>query len=146
MQNLIIDDGLKSFTINNDPTKVIKFNPTDFGIIERINSAYKTIEKVYNNAEEIDLNNDGSNVEQLESAANAVSKVSSTIKEQIDFIFDSPVSDIVFGNQSPISMVKGVPFYERFLNAIIPEIKRATRAEQLASQKRINKYTSQVKK
>jgi hypothetical protein len=145
MQNLIIDDGLKEFSINNDPNKVIRFNPADFGIIERINNAYKEIEKVQNEVPDIELNNDGSPVDMLSNAAEVVSKVSNTIKKQIDYIFDSPVSDVVFGNQSPLSMVKGVPYYERFLNAVVPIIEKEVKAEQEASRKRIEKYTKQVK-
>lgn len=146
MQNLIIDDGFKSFMINDDPNKVIRFNPADFGIIERINTAYKEIQAVQNIAEDIDLNPDGSPVEMMESAANAVAKVSNTIKQQIDFIFDSPVSAVVFGNQSPLSMVKGKPFYERFLNIVKPEIVKSVEKEKEASQKRVQKYTKQVRK
>lgn len=145
MQNLIIDDGFKEFSINNDPNKVIRFNPADFGIIERINNAYKEIEKVQNEVPDIELNNDGSPVDMLSAAAEAVSKVDNTIKKQIDYIFDSPVSDVVFGNQSPLSMVKGVPYYERFLNAVVPIIEKEVKAEQEASRKRIEKYTKQVK-
>lgn len=145
MQNLIIDDGFKSFMINDDPNKVIRFSPADFGIIERINKAYKEIKAVQNSFEDFELNNDGTPVSQLESAANAVSKLSNTIKQQIDYIFDSPVSDVVFGNQSPVSMVKGKPFYERFLNAVKPEIQKCVKAEQLASQKRVEKYTKGIK-
>lgn len=146
MLNINIDDGFKEFTINNDASKVIRFNPSDFGIIERINTAYKEIEKVQSTAEEFELNTDGTPVEQIESAANAVAKVSNTIKEQIDYIFDSPVSAVVFGNQSPLSMVKGKPYYESFLDAVKPEIEKCVKAERLASQKRIEKYTRQVSK
>lgn len=145
MQNLIIDDGFKEFTINNDPNKVIRFNPSDFGIIERINNAYKEIEDVQNSVDDIELNNDGSPVDFLNNAAETVSRVSNIIKKEIDYIFDSPVSEVVFGNQSPLSMVKGAPFYERFLNAVVPIIEKEVKAEQTASQKRISKYTSQVK-
>ena len=146
MLNINIDDGFKEFTINNDSNKIIRFNPADFGIVERINKACKEIEKVQSTAEEFELNPDGSPIEQIETAANAVAKVSNTIKEQIDYIFDSSVSAIVFGNQSPLSMVKGKPFYERFLDAVKPEIEKCVKAEQLASQKRIEKYTRQVSK
>lgn len=145
MQNLIIDDGFKEFSINNDPNRIIRFNPADFGIIERINNAYKEIEKVQNEVPDIELNNDGSPVDMLSAAAEAVSKVDNTIKKQMDYIFDSPVSDVVFGNQSPLSMVKGVPYYERFLNAVVPIIEKEVKAEQEASRKRIEKYTKQVK-
>ncbi len=143
MNNININDGFKEFTINNDPDKVIRFNPSDLGIIERINKAYNAI----TNAEidNVELNPDGTPVDTMTAASQTVEKFRNLICEQIDYIFNSSVSEVVFGNQSPLSMVKGIPFYERFLNAVVPIIEKEAKAEQLASQKRMNKYTGQVK-
>ncbi len=144
MQNIDFEDGLKSFTCNNDPSKVIRFNPGDFSIIERIDASYKVIEAVTEKAKNFKLKPDGSPVSDLAEAAEAVREISTAIKEQIDAIFDSQVSEVVFGNQSPMSMVKGVPFYERFLMAVMPVIRDEVRKEKAASKKRIEKYTKQV--
>ncbi|MDF2537995.1 MAG: hypothetical protein K0S76_1016 [Herbinix sp.] len=145
MQNLNFDDGFKEFSINNDPNRVIRFNPADFGIIERINVAYQEIEKATQIDEDIELKADGSPVELIGKAAEIVQGISNTIKKQIDYIFNSSVSEAAFGHQSPLGMVKGVPLYERFLNSIIPVIEKEVKSEMAASQKRIGKYTSQVK-
>ncbi len=140
MQNIRFDDGYKEFMINDDPNKVIRFDPTDFAIIERFNTAMNNIEKY---KDEFDNNED--TADGLESAAETVSKINTYIREQIDYIFDSPVSDIAFGNKSPLAMVKGVPLFERFLNAVIPEMEKEIKSEMKASEKRVSKYTSQVK-
>lgn len=142
MQNICFDDGFKEFTLNNDPNKVIRFNPSDFSILERFNAAQKKIDEAYKNINEyIKINNDGSPGDELEETAEAISKVNELVREQVDYIFDSNVSSAVFGNQSPLSMVKGVPFFERFISAAQPFIEREIVAEQKASQKRIEKYT-----
>lgn len=145
MQNLIIDDGYKEYKINGDENRVIRFNPSDFSIIERINTAYEEINKATDIDTDIELKPDGKPVSELEKVAEIVSGINTTIKKQIDYIFNSPVSDAVFGNQSPLSMVKGMPLYERFLDAVIPVIQQEVKKEQEASQKRIEKYTKQVK-
>lgn len=145
MQNLIIDDGYKEYKINGDENRVIRFNPSDFSIIERINTAYEEINKATDIDTDIELKPDGKPVSELEKAAEIVSGINTTIKKQIDYIFNSPVSDAVFGNQSPLSMVKGTPLYERFLNAVVPIIRQEVAKEQEASRKRIEKYTKQVK-
>lgn len=145
MQNLNIDNGYKEFTINNDPNKVIRINLSDYSIVERINKAYEEIDKITKINEDIELKSDGSPLSELNKAAEIVSKINKAIKDQIDYIFDSPVSDMVFGNQSPLSTVNGVPLYERFLEAITPYIKEEIQKEQKASQKRIEKYTKVVK-
>lgn len=141
MQNLSFDDGYKEFSINGDENRVIRFNPGDFAIIERIKTAYDEIEKATKLEQDIELKTDGAPIDEIGKAADIVKGISDTVKKQVDFIFNSPVSDMVFGNQSPLSLVKGVPFYERFLTAIIPVIKKETKLAQEASQKRMSKYT-----
>lgn len=145
MQNLNFDDGYKEFTLHNDPNRVIRFNPSDFGIIERINAAYEEIEKATNIDTDIELKTDGTPREDLGRAAAIVKGVSDTVKAQIDYIFNSSVSDVVFGKQSPLSLVGGIPLYERFLNVVIPVIQKDVKKEMDASEKRVNKYVSVVK-
>jgi len=149
MQSIRFDDGYKEFMINDDPDRVIRFNPADYGIIERFNTARKVIliemEKIQG---DIDINPDGTpNVaeDELGEAAELLSKTRKLICDQVDYIFGSPVAEIVFGNQSPLSSVKGIPLFERFIRAAQPFIEKEVKTEQEASQKRINKYTKQVK-
>lgn len=141
MQNLNFDDGYKEFSINGDDSRVIRFNPADFSIIERIKAAYDEIDKATKIENDIELKADGTPIEQLGQASEIVKGINDTIKKQVDYIFNSEVSGMVFGNQSPLSMVKGMPLYERFLNTVVPVIKKEIKAEQEASQKRISKYT-----
>jgi hypothetical protein len=145
MQGIRFDEGYKEYMINDDPNRVIRFNPTDFEILDRIKVAYEEIEKATSTEDDVELNPDGTPIEQLGKAAETVKKISDTIKRQIDYIFNSPISDIVFGNQSPLCLVGGKPLYERFLDAIIPIIQAEVKKEQEASKKRIEKYTKQVK-
>ena len=149
MQNLIIDDGLKEFTINNDPDKVIRFNPADINLLDRFDKAYKSIEEEHKKIEEdIELEVDGKPVEEqedYEQALEVIRRLNQFIKDQIDYIFDSEVSDVIFGNQSPMSTVKGSPFFERVFDAIEPILKKEITAERKASEKRMSKYTGQIK-
>lgn len=146
MQSIRFDDGFKEFMINDDPNRIIRFDPADFGIIERFNTARKNIEKSTSILDDdIDIDNNGEPVDELEEAAETINKVNKFIREQVDYIFDSPVSDIAFGNKSPLAMVKGVPLFERFIVAAQSYIEKEIKAEMKASEKRISKYTKQVK-
>ena len=149
MQSLRFDDGFREFMINDDPNRVIRFNPADYGILERFNTARKQIlsemEKIQG---DIDINPDGTpNVaeDELKEAAQMLGQVRKLICDQVDYIFGSPVSESAFGTQSPLSSVKGLPLFEKFIKAVQPFIEKEVKAEQLASQKRVNKYTKQVK-
>ena len=149
MQGIRFDEGYKEYMINDDPNRVIRFNPADYGIIERFNKARKDIiaemEKIQ---KDFDLKPDGSpdvSEDELEEAAGIIEKVRKLICDKIDYIFGNPVSEVVFGTQSPLSSVKGVPLFERFIQAAQPFIEAEVKAEQEASKKRIEKYTKQVK-
>ena len=149
MQSLRFDEGYKEFMINDDPNRVIRFNPADYGIIERFNKARKDIiAEMAKIQKDFDLKPDGSpdvSEDELEEAAGIIEKVRKLICDKIDYIFGNPVSEVVFGTQSPLSSVKGVPLFERFIQAAQPFIEKEVKAEQEASQKRVSKYTKQVK-
>ena len=149
MQSIRFDDGFKEFMINDDPNKVIRFNPSDYGIIERFNTARKDIlNEIEKLQKDFDIKPDGTPdvpEDELEEAAGMMSKARKLICDKVDYIFGSPVAEIVFGNQSPLSSVKGIPLFERFIRAAQPYIEKEVKAEQEASMKRVNKYTKQVK-
>lgn len=146
MQNISFDVGYKSFCINNDESKVVRFNPSDYGLLERFSKARKTIMQEVNSLnEEVNLKADGTSTDGLDETAELIEKVNKIINGQIDYIFDAEVSKIAFGNQSPISTIKGKFLFERFLDAVGPLMEKEIKAEQAASEKRVSKYTKQVK-
>lgn len=131
MQDLSLNTGKTQFTINGDPNRVIEFNPGDPLLLKRIEQAVKKIEaayKKYQTAKPTDL-------------IKSISDLDALIRKQIDFIFDSPVSDVVFGNASSFSTSDGIPYYERFINAALPFIEEACKTEKEKSEKRISEYT-----
>lgn len=145
MQSIRFDDGFKEFMINDDPDKIIRIDPADFGIIERFNTAIKNIEKNMENIDDIDLDTKGEPRDQLDERAQIVAKVNKYIREQVDYIFDSPVSDMAFGNKSPLATAGGIPIFERFIKAAQAVIVKGIEEERKLSEKRIAKYTDQVK-
>ena len=140
--SLIFEEGYKVYDINGDPDRVIKVSTTDYSIITRFQEAeFKIKEKVkdYNN---INIKPDGTADTDAEEAIAAIADLTSFIEEQINYIFNSDISGIVFNGQSCLSTFKGVPLYERFLDAIIPVIEKDLKAEVKESQKRVQKYTN----
>ena len=144
MQNLRIDDGLKEFTINGDKNRVIRFNPADLNLLDRLDQAEKTITEAQDKLEE-DIKLDANGEPERREDVEFIREVNKLIKDQVDFIFDAKVSEVVFGNQSPMSSVKGRPFFERFFDVIKPVLEKEITKEREASAKRMSKYTSQVK-
>lgn len=145
MQNLVFDEGYREFTINGDEKRVIRFNPSDIAIVKRLAEAKDKIMEAMNVEKDIELNEKGEPVENLDNARKIVSFIDDTIKEQINYIFDYDVADIVFGNQSPMANIKGMPLYMRFMNSVQPIIESAMAEEREKSNKRVAKYTKVVK-
>ena len=115
MQNISFDDGVREFMINNNPNRIITFSPADFSILERFNTAMKEIENAYNKIDkDVELNADGSPVENLDEYVEIIKRVNMLINEQVDYIFGSSVSAIAFGNQSLLVQLKGC----RYLNVL----------------------------
>ena len=145
MQNLVFDEGYKEFTINGDESRIIKFNPCDVAILTRIDEAKVKILEAINLSEDVELNSEGKPVDNFENATKIVKHIDDTIKEQINYIFNYEVSEVVFGKQSPMANVKGMPLYARFMESIKPVIETAMKEENEKSRKRVAKYTKGIK-
>lgn len=143
--NLDLGEEYVELTINNDENRVIRIDLNDFGMIERLSDSYKKIDEFQDNHKDIKINSDGTATDRLNESAEILKAFNNLIREQIDYILDSKVSDIVFGNKNPLSTVKGVPLYERFLNALKPYIEKIAKKENEESKKRISKYTKVIR-
>ena len=145
MKDLSFDEEYKEFSINGDENRVIRFNPSDLAIIKRLEEAKNKISESMAIKDDIELDNEGKPVDSLENYSKVISHIDNVIKEQINYIFDSDVANVVFGNQSPLANIKGKPLYERFMESVMPEIKKAVEEEAKESRKRVAKYTKVVK-
>ena len=138
MSNINFDNGMKSYVINGDESKVIYFNPNDFNIIDRIDKAFKEIEKISKKYEEAQAKN--------QDVMKTFIACDKDIREQINYVFGNDVCSVAFGDINCMSFAGGNPIHLNFLNALIPIIKKEIKAEQEKSKKNIEKYTKQVKK
>lgn len=140
MTSLKFDDGYKEYSINGDESRVIRINTTDFAIFDRIKKAMSNIDdisKKYKNAEP-----------KTDDEANELFvSVDKRVREQINYIFDSDVSSVAFGNTNCFSIVfsNKQPLFYNFLNAIIPTIRSDIEKVMSKSNKNVSKYTSQLK-
>ncbi len=151
IKEIVLDTGLVKFALRDSVTKelygVISFNPTDFNILKRFDEARKNIEKAKLSInKDIDLNSEGKPVSDSEDVMTMVDKLSKLICEQIDFIFNSEISKSVFGNTSPLAMIKGKLFFENFINAVYPVIEKQIKDAMEKTEKKVSKYTGKYGK
>lgn len=140
MKNINIDDGREAITINGDPNRTIYVQASDFNIKVRARQAQKNIGELL---EELNAKNP----ETDEAFVDVLEEVDTKIREQINFIFNSDVSQTVFGACSPLMSLKsGKSYVEAFLDAILPELEKIAKKAAEASEKRIAKHTRKYAK
>lgn len=139
IQSINFEEGYKEFSINGDPERVIKFNPTDFAIIERAQTARKEIVEASKSIKDEED-------EDVEKTAELIKKVDAIIKEKVDYIFGYKISDIVFGLQSPLATKNGITLVERFISGAMPIVQKEIEEEQKKSQAKVSKYTERYHK
>ena len=149
IEEIVIDTGQIKFALRDATTKelygVISFNPVDFNILNRFEKAKEKICKIQLEiSEEVELDNAGKPIDY--DMIKVVNKINKVIKEQIDYIFDSPISDSVFGNKSPMASVRGKLFFEVFLEAVFPIIEKKIKENMKETEKRTAKYTAKYRK
>lgn len=143
-QSINFDDGFKSYEINGDPQRVIRIDTADYGLIERLRNAEKNINAEMHKYENVKIKSDGSADVDDETAADGIRDLGEFICGQFDYIFNSEVSDVLFGTASPLSTRGGVPLFERVFNAIVPIIETDIKSEQKKAEARIKKYEAEA--
>lgn len=128
MQNIRFDDGFREYKINGDKSRVIRVNPSDFGIVSRLRAAQAALAEL--------KPTDG---------PEGLAEIDRAVREQIDGVFGKGTSDAVFGGTNCASLAGGKPIYQNFLEAFMPIIEADIMAEKEKSDANIKKYTSQIK-
>lgn len=128
MKSIRFDDGFREYAINGDETRVIRVNPSDFGILHRLSAVQDAMKDV-----------------KVENTPESIAEFDRLAREQLDKVFGEGVAEVVFGRVNCASMANGKPIYINFLEAIAPIIKADIEAEMKKSDANIKKYTSQIK-
>lgn len=139
MKNLSFNDGRESFSINGDPERVIRFNPADPEIINRV---LKVQEDFANYAvpEGIELNPDGSSKSDMEKTGAYVAEFTNAMRKAFNGIFNADAYDTIFDGQSPLCITGEKYLFEGVLDGILELMKPAVEAYNRKSEKKIGKY------
>lgn len=149
MQNINFDDGLKSFSINGDESRVIRFNPADPDMMTRYYKALQMLKEAKGRLlSDVDLDAEGklSEEDKLGMASCALEETNSLIRRAINLMFNSDVYDTIFAGQSPFCIVRGKYLFEAFMESLQPVLESEIKAYQKASEKRMSKYLKEYHK
>ncbi|MDB2032467.1 hypothetical protein PMZ84_14710 [[Clostridium] symbiosum] len=148
MRSINFDDGMKSFCINGDENRVIRFNPGDLNMRVRVKEAQKRISEWEGNLKAIKLNPDGTPVEEEQEALDELRNFEDVLRRELNYVFNADVYDIIFAGQSPLCTVgkEKMFLFEAVLQSVTPIIEDEIEAFSSASQARVEKYTKGYRK
>lgn len=134
MTNIKFDDGYKRYILNDDESKVIRVNVTDFNILDRYNKAQADMQALI---EDLQTNKDATPEE--------ITDYDKRIRDNINYIFGSDVCTAAFGTANCMSVVSnGSMLFESFLNALMPQVQEDMDINLEAAKKRTDKYITPI--
>ena len=132
------DMGYKSYDINGDKDKTIRYIPGDTNFINRYKEVMSDIETIGDEFKNADTST-------IDKASEVSKAFDNKVRQLIDYLFDEPVSAIVFGNKSSVALgCDGMPLFQKFISAFIPIIEKDIEQSRKESAKAIKKYTDSI--
>lgn len=122
----------KKFSIDGNPNKIIELDVTDISIIDRYKESVEKMRGLAENyermgtiANELKTATDGDEIDtdttygKISEFTGEMKKLERKMRDIIDFIFDSPISDTILENTSAFSPVNGKCYkYEQILEVL----------------------------
>lgn len=139
MKNLSFDNGFESFTINGDANRIIRFNPADPEIVNRLLKAQEFFAS-YEVPEGLELNADGSMKSDLEQAGAYVTESTKTMRNAFNEIFNADVFDTIFNGQSPLCIVGNKYLFESVFDGLLEILKPALEKYNKSNSSKLEKY------
>lgn len=123
MNNIVFEEGYKEFAINNDESRILRFNPTDLALFEKIKKELSEVQKFDDDTDDVEADR--------------------KLRETIDKIFYEGASVIIFKDQNVLTTVNGVTIFERFFKALLNIMKPYVEKEARKTAEKIEKYRKQ---
>lgn len=139
MKSLSFNDGRESFQVNDDPARIIRFNPADPEIVNRALDVQKHF-KDYAPPEDIELNPDGSLKGDLEKSGAYIGEFTAEMRKAFNGIFNADVYDTIFDGQSPLCIIGQNYLYEEVLVSLLALMTPAIEAYNNKNRKKMSKY------
>ena len=142
----VLDDGTKEITIENpfhEEICKIHIRPGDLSIIDRYNELTDRFGDIVAPLANVDLKNDGTS-ETVE-GWDTVKKVENDLIERLNRVFDSRDIGNIFKNRNAFSTVGGEFYVERVISMLGDVVQSEMAEENKKVQKRLNKYTNDLK-
>lgn len=138
MGKIVVDRGLEEYTIEDKNGTVLgkfEMNPADVELVKRYERVAEAVSHI------------ADNVDESKDIVDIVAEMEEKLNTQIDYLFNSNVSQSFFSITSPFTVLaNGEFFVENVINAIGKLIEAETGKRFKKVQTKIGKYTSKYHK
>lgn len=142
----------KRFRVDGDDNRILELNTSDLNILARLKDAYPKLIAIADNAfkdlpqvdtsEEVDFINSAETAELIDS----LKKADSEMRELVDYIFDSNVSEVCAPSGSMYDPINGQFRFEHIINVLAALYETDVEKEMGAIAARVKKHTGKYSK
>lgn len=135
----------KRFMIDDDPNHILELNTSDLMITQRLSEAYPKLESLGAEASTIaDSTHDDDEhmIEDITMMGTKLTDIDTKMRNLVDFIFDSNVSELCAPSGSMYDPINGMYRYEHIITILIGLYETNLVAEMNRMQKRMNSHTA----
>ena len=148
MQNDIVDINLsairkKRFRIDGDDNRILELNTSDLGVLSRIKEAYPKLQELNERAIQDWPKGDKDHVgeEDYEAVVNVLKGIDTEMRQLIDYIFNSNVSEVCAPDGTMYDPIDGQFRFEHIINCLVALYENNIDLEVKQISNRVRKYT-----
>ena len=137
----------KKFRINGDCSKILELNVSDMGILARLDEAYPKLMGLQDKVVELaDIDEEADDREVLSATASKLKEIDGEMRETLDFIFQSNVSEVCGSEGSMYDPINGTFRYEHIISTLTKLYENNLNAEFKKMKERVSKHTAKYTK
>lgn len=148
MQNDIVDINLsairkKRFRIDGDDNRILELNTSDLGVLSRIKEAYPKLQELNERAIQDWPKGEADHVgdEDYEAVVNVLKDIDTEMRQLIDYIFNSNVSEVCAPDGTMYDPIDGQFRFEHIINCLVALYENNIDLEVKQISNRVRKYT-----
>jgi len=135
------------FRINGDNNKILELNTSDIGIIPRLEETYPKLIALQNKVASLaEINEEADDDTLLSSTAKKLKEIDAGMRESLDYIFQSNVSEICGSEGSMYDPIDGVFRYEHIIERLSKLYENSFESEFAKMKQRVDKHASKYTK
>ena len=134
----------KRFRINGDNAKILELNTSDLNIATRLSKSYEKLTKYMDEVGVAlqDVTDDELTEEQQKAVEEQLERIDTKMKEEMDYIFDAPVSKVCCDGGSMYDPFEGMFRFEHIIDALTKLYENNLNAEFSKMKRRISAKTA----